>query len=136
MRKPPDQLAGCCWLPRFIDKTRLWISGELPIFYRMGFCSPVGLDGHFLRYFHIRKKDMIQVIQTSGLSDDGVRQWFLAQPEVTSERITGWNMLAPRLGEPGYSGHWTFFLVKWVLYPKAVVEPVNSLFEAIMQDEE
>lgn len=135
MRKPTDQLAGCCWLPRFIDKGRLWNSGTLPFFYRIAFCSLVGLDGHFLRHFHLRKKNFLNAVQESGSTDDGVRQWFLEQSKVTSARIAEWNLFAPRLGERGHSGYWTFHLVKWVLYPKAVVRPVNSLFEAIIQDE-
>ncbi|GJL65688.1 MAG: hypothetical protein NPIRA05_06590 [Nitrospirales bacterium] len=135
MRKPTDQLVGCCWLPRFIDKGRLGISGTLPFFYRIAFCRPMGLDGHFLRHFHLQKKDFLQAVQGSGSTDDGVCQWFLVQPKVTSARIAEWNRYAPRLGEPGYPGYWTFHLLKWMLYPKAVVRPVNSLFDAIIQDE-
>ena len=136
MRKPTDQVAGCCWLPRFIDKAHLWLSGELPFFYRLAFCSPLGLDGYFLRYFQLPKKDFLKAVQNSGNIDGLVGEWFLAQPTVTSERIDDWNALAPRLGEKGYSGYWTFHVVKWVLYPKAAKNPVSNMFEAIIQDEE
>ncbi len=39
------------------------------------------------------------------------------------------------LGAKGHPGYLTRHLVKWVFYPKSVVTPVNSLFEAIEQDE-
>ncbi|GJL52882.1 MAG: hypothetical protein NPIRA02_00140 [Nitrospirales bacterium] len=112
------------------------ISGKLPLFYRLAFCSPKGLDGYFLRHFHIRKNDFLKAVQTSEVGDDGIAQWFLVQPGVTAERVAEWNAFAPRLGEPGQPGSWTFHLVKCVLYPKAVGSPVNNLFEAIIQDEE
>ncbi len=136
MRKPTDQVAGCCWLPRFIDKARLRLSGELSFFYRLSFCSRLGVDGHFLRFFQLRKNDFLGVVKSSGSIDEVIGQWFLAQPAVTSARIAEWNAFAPRLGEKGYPGYWTFHLVKWALYPKSVVIPVDTLFEAIIQDEE
>ncbi|WP_447969242.1 DUF5069 domain-containing protein [Nitrospira sp. M1] len=120
IRKPTDQLAGCCWLPRFIDKVRLQISGKLPLLYRMTFCSPMGFDGYFLRHFQIRKNDFLKAVQDSGVGEDGIGQWFLAQPGVTEERVAEWNAFAPRLGESGQPGYWTFHLVKYVFYPKAV----------------
>ena len=136
MRKPTDQIAGCYWLPRFIDKARLWHSGELPFIYRLAFCSHWGFDGHFLRYFQLRKSDFLKAVQHAGNVDEAVITWFLAQPIVTSERIAGWNAFASQLGAKGYPGNWTFHMVKWVAYPKAVRRPVNTLFEAIIQDEE
>ncbi len=136
IRKPTDRIADCCWFPRIIDKARLWLSGELPSSYRLAFCSQFGLDGYFLRYFHIGKKDFLQAVNKPGSTDDVLEKWFLAQPRITSERISEWNSFAPRMGTKGYPGYWTFHLVKCVLYPKAVKRPVDTLFEAISQDEE
>jgi len=52
-----------------------------------------------------------------------------------NQRITDWNRLAPQSGASGRPGFVTRPLVEWVLYPKSVREPVNSLFEAIEQGE-
>lgn len=42
---------------------------------------------------------------------------------------------AAPLGTKGHPGYLTRHLVKWAFYPKSVMIPVNSLFEAIEQDE-
>ncbi len=136
IRKPTDEITGCCWLPRFIDKVRMRDSGELSFLYRISFCSQLGLDGYFLRHFQLQQNKFLKTVQDSKGRDDLVSAWFLDQPTVTTERIAAWNALASRVGSKGYSGYWTFYLLKWVLYPKAIESPVSSLFEAIIQDEE
>ena len=90
----------------------------------------------FFPYFQLRIKDFLKAVNEPGAIDEVVEKWFRAQPTVTSERMAEWNAFAPRIGTKGYPGYWTFHLVKFVFYPKAVNKPVNSLFEAITQDEE
>jgi len=67
--------------------------------------------------------------------NDALSQWFLSLPAVSSERINEWNRRAMLLGAKGHPGYRTRHLIKWVFYPKSVVVPVDSLFEAIEQDE-
>ncbi|MGB0910651.1 MAG: DUF5069 domain-containing protein [Nitrospirales bacterium] len=135
IRKPTAHIADCCWLPRFIDKARLWQAGDLSFFYRLAFCSSLGLDGHFLKYFQLRKHDFLKAVQDAEENDDSVVEWFLAQTTVTAKRIAEWNAFAPHIGERGRPGYWLFHLLKWLLYPKTVRSPVNTLFQAIDQDE-
>lgn len=45
------------------------------------------------------------------------------------------NRLAPRLDKRGYPGHLTGHLIKEMLYPTSISQPVQSLFEAIEQNE-
>jgi hypothetical protein len=67
--------------------------------------------------------------------DDQLVSWFLSQPSVTPSSIREWNILAVSLGQKGRPGHATFQIVRWILYPKSILRPVSSIFEAIVQDE-
>jgi len=95
----------------------------------------MGIDGHFLRHFQIPKMVLLQNIDQSKGDDRKVATWFLSQSDVNSTTITSWNLFGPNLGKRGFPGYWIFHVMKWVLYPRAVTHPVNSLFEAILQDE-
>jgi uncharacterized protein DUF5069 len=132
--RPQEQMAGCCWLPRFADKARLYHSGRLPFLYRLAFGSRLGVDGYFLRHFKLSLLDFIEGV-TKAIDDHALAQWFLAHPGVTAQRIADWNLLAPKLGTRGCPGFLTRQVVKWMLYPKSIRQPVNSLFDAIEQDE-
>ena len=63
-------------------------------------------------------------------------RWFLQQPGITPARIAEWNRLAPLLGVQGHPAYLTRRLVTLFLYPKAITQPVKSLFAAIVQDED
>ena len=134
VRRPQEQIAGCCWLRRFADKARLYRSGRLPFLYRLAFGSRLGVDGYFLRHFKLSLYDFIAGV-TKATDDHALAQWFLAHPGVTAQRIADWNLFAPKLGARGRPGFLTRHVVKWALYPKSIRQPVNSLFEAIEQDE-
>ena len=134
LRRPQDQLAGCCWLPRFADKTRLYLAGQLPLLYRVALGSRFGMDGYFLRHFKLSWKRFAAGVKQAA-NDDVLTLWFVALPGVSRQRIAEWNAIAPRFGAPGHPGSVTKHLVKWVLYPKSVRQPVQSLFDAIEQDE-
>lgn len=134
LRRPQDELAGCCWLARIVDKVRAAQGGDFPLLYRLSLGSPIGIDGHFLRHFHLPFHQFkTAVLETR--TDDGLAQWFLSQPNVNTQAITRWNEYAPKLGTPGYPGSMLRHLIKWFVYPKACKKPVNSLFEMIEQDE-
>ena len=134
LRRPQDEIAGCCWLARIADKVRASQKGDLPFLYRLLLGNPLGIDGYFLRHFglsfpHVRQA----VIDTK--HDNDLAQWFLAQPNVNQDTIASWNEYAPKMGTPGYPASRLRHLFKWAAYPKAIQHPVNSLFEMIEQDE-
>ena len=131
---PRETLAGCCWLPRLAAKTRVYLQGEMPFSYRVAFGSPIGVDGYFLRHFKISRSQVVTAVRNAAHDDELVR-WFLARPAVDKKSIAAWNELAPRLGTKGHPGYLTRQIVKWILYPKSVSLPVDSIFEAIIQDE-
>jgi hypothetical protein len=134
-RSPLERLAGCCWLPRFVDKTRLLLAGQLPLLYRGAFGSAIGIDGFFLRHFRLSRGDFIRAVRASA-GDEDVAAWFLAQAGVNASSIERWNQAAPTMGARGHEGRAIFQIVRWIFYPKTILHPVNSLFEAILQDEE
>lgn len=131
---PLTRLADCCWLPRHIAKTRVYLRGEMPFAYRIALGSRVGVDGYFFRHFALRKTRVLAAIRARP-DDAAVAEWFLQQPGVTPERIAEWNRLAPLLGAKGHPGYLTRQIVKWLLYPKSISHPVESIFTAIVQDE-
>ena len=134
LRGPNERIANCCWLPRFADKARLFLKGQLPWPYRIAFGSPLGMDGYFLRHFKMTSRRFLAGVRQS-TTDDDLARWFRALPDVNARRIEEWNSFAPNLGARGHPGYFTRHLVKWVLYPKSVRQPVRSLFDAIEQDE-
>lgn len=134
LRGPNERLAGCCWLPRFSDKARLYLEGQLPRLYRVAFGNRFGVDGYFLRHFNLSCEKFLAGVRQAA-NDDDLGRWFISLPGVSHERIVDWNAAAGNLGAPGHPGYLSRQLVKWVLYPKSVRRPVRSLFDAIEQDE-
>ena len=132
---PLTRLAGCCWLARHVTKTRAYLRGELPFVYRLAFGSRVGVDGYFFRHFGLTKAQVLAAIRARH-DDDAVANWFLDQPGATPERIADWNRFAPLLGTKGQPGYTTRQIVKWVFYPQSITQPVESIFDSIVQDEQ
>ena len=128
------RLAGCCWLPRHVAKSRIFLRSEMPLSYRIAFGSRVGVDGYFFRHFGLRRAQMLAAIRARS-DDAAVGDWFLQRPGVNPGRIAEWNRLAPLLGAEGHPGFRTRQIVKWLLYPKSITRPVGSIFSAIVQDE-
>ena len=135
LRRPQDQLAECCWLPRLADKIHVAHRHQLPLLYRFALGSSLGIDGYFFRHFGLTFKVFRQAVQST-TNDEALAQWVTQQPHCTPETIHDWNRFAPQLGKRGHPGYFTRQLLKWVLMPKSVVHPVSSLFEAIEQDEQ
>lgn len=131
---PKAQLAGCVWLPRLVAKIRVFLSGKLPVSYRVAFGSRVGVDGYFLRHFRLTMPQVMAAVRRAS-TDDEVATWFLRRPSVTPHSITDWNAFALKLGAAGQPGHLTLQIVKWFLYPKSRFGAVGSIFEAIAIDE-
>jgi len=135
LRGPREQLAGACWLPRFIDKAKLFLAGKLPPDYADGFCSSRAMDGVFLNFFAMEKDGFIEAVRHAGGDDEQVANWFRAQSQATVENIQAWNELAPRIGAPGQRGYEIFRARVRERYPDAHYTGVESAFEVIEADE-
>lgn len=131
---PKEQLAGCVWLPRLIAKIRVFLSGALPVSYRVAFGSRIGVDGYFIRHFRLTMPQVVAAVRSAS-TDDEVATWFLRRPGVTPQSIADWNALALKLGSAGQPGCLTLQIVKWFLYPKSRFGAPGSIFEAIAIDE-
>lgn len=134
LRRPTDQLAGCMWLPRFIDKARHHAAGTLAPGFQRPFCSPLGVDGAFFAHFSLTKDEILAAIQREQ-TDAAIAAWFLARPASTPERIAAWNDVAPHLGKPGYPGERGFAWALKNIYAGCTDPRVNTAFTAIAWDE-
>ena len=134
LRRPCEALAGCIWLPRFIDKCRLHFAGTLPPDYMIAFCSPHGIDGIFLDHFDITPAD-IQSIIRSARTDEAVARWFCAQSGVTPDKTRRWNELAPNIGKPGHPGERGFAWARRLFLGECTDPRVISGFTAVAWDE-
>ena len=86
LRHSSDQIAGCCWLPRFADKGRAYLVGELPFVYRLAFGHRLGVDGCFLRRFGVSRRQFLQAVAALS-GDEALAQWFLTLPSVNAASI-------------------------------------------------
>jgi hypothetical protein len=134
-RSPRDELAGVCWLPRFIDKAREHLDGNLPSEYTKGFCNPRAMDGLFLASFSISKEEFLDAVSASRGDDAQIAKWFSTQAGVTRNKIAGWNALAPKIGAPGQRGYEIFSKLVRERYPNTPYTGVESVFEIIESDE-
>ncbi|PJA78301.1 MAG: hypothetical protein CO149_04780 [Nitrospirae bacterium CG_4_9_14_3_um_filter_51_5] len=134
LRRPQEELAGCSWLARIVDKVWASQQSDFPLLYRLSLGSPIGIDGFFLRHFKMTFRHFREAVLETR-NDENLAQWFLSQPGVNAATITKWNKDGPKLGTSGYPGSMLLHIMKWFVYPKALKQPVNSLFEIIEQDE-
>jgi hypothetical protein len=136
LRRPTDKLAGCVWLPRFIDKARHHQAGTLHPDFVRPFCHPLATDGLFLAHFELGKDEIIQVIAESNGSDESVAEWFQSRAQYTPEKVAAWNELAPNIGKDGYPAHRGFLWILKQYYGGVAPDPrVDSAFTAIAFDE-
>jgi len=135
IRAPWDCLAGCAWLARLTDKTRLMCLGKLPPDYLMLLGHPRGIDGRFLKHFGLDKDTALEVVSIQP-DDNGVELWFRAQPGVTECSIENWNGLAPNLGRCGWPGERELaFAIRRFSGGATIKSPVETLFDLIRIDE-
>jgi hypothetical protein len=136
LRRPADPLAGCVWLARFVDKTRLHLAGTLHPDFVFPYGHPLATDGAFFRHFDLAKEAIIEAIRLADGKDEAVSAWFLRQPGCTTERIRAWNELGPHLGQPGYPVHRGYQFMLKTYYGGQIPDPrVHSVFTAIAYDE-
>ncbi len=136
LRRPTAMLAGCVWLPRFIDKTRHHLAGQLDQDFMLPFCHPMATDGVFFSHFEIEKEEIIRVIAESKGRDEFVVDWFEHRAQYTPEKVRAWNELAPNIGKEGYPMRRGFLWALKQYYGGAAPDPrVDSAFTAIAHDE-
>lgn len=134
LRRPTDQLGGCLWLARFVDKCRLHLAGALPPDYQLPFCHPRASDGAFLAHFGLTKEDALAVVAAAP-DDDAVFAALAACGGFTAEKIAAWNALAPNLGRPGFPCEKSFAWARQHYFPTCTDPRVDSVFTAIAWDE-
>ena len=88
LRPPTDTLAGCVWLPRFVDKVRHHLASTLEPDFVRPFCHPLATDGAFLSHFSLEKDEIIEIVRASNGDDAAVERWFLSA--VKSRTRRGW----------------------------------------------
>ena len=72
-RSPREQMDGWCYLPRFIDKVRLHLAGQLPADYQANFAH-TGFDAQWLKAAGLQVEAFIEVVKSS-ITDGQVYDW-------------------------------------------------------------
>jgi hypothetical protein len=73
-RSPREAMCGWVHLPRFIDKTRLHLAGQLHPDYQPNFCK--GFDGLWLETAGVDAGQFIEVVRNS-ITDGQICDWVL-----------------------------------------------------------
>lgn len=73
-RSPHETMCGWMHLPRFIDKIRLHLAGQLHPDYQPNFCK--GFDGSWLEAAGVDAQQFIEVVKGS-ITDGQVCDWVL-----------------------------------------------------------
>lgn len=71
-RSPRETMNGWSYLPRYIDKIRLYLAGRLHADYQENFGK--GFDGLWLKYAGVKHEQMIEVVKKS-ITDGEVCDW-------------------------------------------------------------
>jgi gluconokinase len=71
-RSPREEMAGWVYLPRFIDKIRLHLAGQLPADYQENFTK--GFDGSWLKAAGLTADKFIEVVKGT-VTDGEVYDW-------------------------------------------------------------
>jgi hypothetical protein len=103
LRRPQDELAGCCWLARMADKVRASQEEGFPLLYRLSLGSPIGIDGFFLRHFKMAFRQLREAV-LENRNDENLARWFLSQPGVTPPPLRNGRSTGPSSAPPGIRG--------------------------------
>ena len=71
-RSPRETMDGWSYLPRYLDKIRLHLAGQLHADYQENFGQ--GFDGMWLKYAGVTHEQMIEVVKKS-ITDGEVCDW-------------------------------------------------------------
>jgi len=86
-RSPKEQMDGWCYLPRFIDKIRLYLAGKLAADYQTNFAQ-AGFDAQWLSAAGLTADAFIAVVKDS-LTDGQVCDWIRKNVQKTpAEKAT------------------------------------------------
>lgn len=89
LRSPRETLGGYCFLPRLIDKVRLYAIGKLPEDYHENLLKEgKTFDGRFMSFTGISSEDLRQAILESK-TDEEVLSWILTKSKTKTEREIG-----------------------------------------------
>lgn len=134
IRSPYDQLAGCTWLARIVDKIRRDQEGTLGEAYQEYLCNPSATDGLFLYFFDIDSDDFVDNVRR-GLTDADLEKWFLGLEGVTPEIICQWNDFAVSLGSNGERSRLMFEEALNNIYSECDDPEVQTFYDLIDWDE-
>jgi Domain of unknown function (DUF5069) len=97
-RTPYDQLHGLVYLPRLLDKIRLYAAQRLPEDYISNLGHPEKMDGFCLRFLGIEYQQLVAYV-TSGATDEEIWAWTLKEGQSHSkEEILLWNEYMRKYG--------------------------------------
>lgn len=135
LRRPPDQLADCVSLPRFVAKVRPPAPcGHVPADYRRAFGHAPATDGAFLAHVQLTLAAALAAIAEPP-SDETVTRWFRGPPGVNSATLADWNTRAPRFDQPGQPGGQPLRFALKTLSARCAAPRVPRAFTAIAWDE-
>lgn len=98
-RSPREVMAGWSYLPRYIDKIRLHLAGQLPADYCENFGK--GFDGVWLKAAGVTHEEMIEVVRGT-VTDGQVCDWVrknAAKSEADREAHRDYLLHHPRPSE-------------------------------------
>ena len=81
-RSPREVMAGWVYLPRFVDKIRLHLAGQLPADYQENLTK--GFDGSWLKAAGVTAEQFIDVVKGS-ITDGQVSDWVRANVKRTAD---------------------------------------------------
>jgi gluconokinase len=94
-RSPREMMDGWVHLPRFIDKIRLHLAGQLHSDYRDNFTK--GFDGTWLKAAGVEADKMIEVVRQS-ITDGQVCDWVRQNVKKTPDEKAAYNTFASTYG--------------------------------------
>ena len=134
IRSPYDQLAGCTWFARIVDKIRRDQEGALGEAYQEYLCNPSATDGVFLYFFDIDADDFADNV-CKHLTDADLEKWFLGLEDMTLEKIGQWNDFAVSLGANGERSRLMFEEALQGIYSGCDDPAVQTFYDLIDWDE-
>jgi hypothetical protein len=97
-RSPRETMAGWAYLPRFIDKIRLHLAGNLHADYQENFTK--GFDGAWLKAAGVTAEQMIEVVRHS-VTDGQVADWVAKNVRKSAAEKATFNEFVLKRGTEG-----------------------------------
>jgi hypothetical protein len=97
-RSPREMMAGWVYLPRFIDKVRLHLAGQLPPDYQENFTK--GFDERWLKAAGVTAEQFIEVVKNS-ITDGEVCDWVQKNVDKSEADKNSFNTFILNRGNDG-----------------------------------